>query len=89
VRTIDEITERVRGEYLEMPGLQLKPEQVQRLCGIEQTVCLLVLDTLVASKFLCVRTDGRYARLTDGHFGRARPAKAVLAAAIQGAERTG
>jgi hypothetical protein len=77
---IEQITERLRAEYLEMPGLHLKPEQVQRLCGIEQTICQAVLDALVAAKFLCVRTDGRYARLTEGYLPRPRPAKAELAA---------
>ena len=74
------ITERVRAEYLEMPGLQLKSEEVQRLCGIEHTMCQLALDTLVGSKFLCVRADGRYARLTEGYISHPRPAQTDLAA---------
>jgi hypothetical protein len=81
VRTIEDVTDRLRAEYLEMPGLQLKPDQVQRLCGIEQSICQLVLDTLVSLKFLCLRTDGRYARLTEGYTGRPRPVKADLALA--------
>jgi hypothetical protein len=80
LRTIEQITERLRGEYLEMPGLELKPEEVQRLCGIEHTICQLVLDTLVGSKFLCVRADGRYARLTKGYISRPRPSQADLVA---------
>jgi hypothetical protein len=77
---IERIAERLRAEYLEMPGLQLRPEQVQRFCGIEQTICQVVLDALVASKFLCLRTDGRYARLTEGYIPGPRPVKADLAA---------
>jgi hypothetical protein len=57
---------RIRAEYLEMPGLRLKSDQVQRLCGVERTICQLVLDLLVDVKFLCVKSDGAYARLTDG-----------------------
>jgi hypothetical protein len=57
---------RVRGEFLEMPGLSLKRDQVQRLCGIERTMCQLVLDTLVDARFLYAKSDGQYARLTDG-----------------------
>jgi hypothetical protein len=75
---IERIAERLRAEYLEMPGLQLRPEQVQRFCGIEQAICQVVLDALVASKFLCLRTDGRYARLTEGYISSPRPAKADL-----------
>ena len=67
--TIQDVLNRLRAEYMEMPGLRLKPEQVERLCGIEQTMCQLVLDRLVDEKFLCVNSDGHYARLTDGHHG--------------------
>jgi hypothetical protein len=58
--------ERIRAEYLEMPGLRLKREQVQRLCGIERSMCEMALDSLVKSNFLCVKSDGCYARLADG-----------------------
>jgi hypothetical protein len=70
--------ERIRGEYLEMPGLRLTLEQAQRLCGVERTLCKAVLDALVDAKFLCVRADGAYARLTDADTRRRRSAKATL-----------
>jgi hypothetical protein len=70
--------QRIRAEYLEMPGLRLTPEQVERLCGVEHTVCQLALDMLVEAKFLCVKSDGAYGRLTDGVYGPPRPAKAEL-----------
>jgi hypothetical protein len=35
-RRIEGILRRLRGEFLDMPGLRLTPEQVQRLCGIER-----------------------------------------------------
>jgi hypothetical protein len=78
MRTIHDVIQRIRAEYLEMPGLQLKTEQVQRLCGIERAMCQPALDALVNAKFLYVKPDGRYARLTEGHFSRPHPAKAVL-----------
>ena len=56
---------RLRAEYVEMPGLRLKRERAQRLCGLERTVCRCVLDTLVEKSFLCVKADGTYARVTD------------------------
>ena len=59
------ILERVRAEFLEMPGLRLKLEQVQRLCGVERAVCKHVLDSLVDGEFLCVKPDGVYARRSD------------------------
>jgi hypothetical protein len=64
--TNHDVLKRLRGEYLEMPGLRLTAAQVQRLCGIERMMCQLVLDALVDGKFLCANSDGTYARLTDG-----------------------
>jgi hypothetical protein len=66
MRTIEDVLNRIRGEFAEMPGLRLKSEQLQRLCGVERTICQLVLDSLVDMNFLCVKSDGSYARLTDG-----------------------
>ena len=72
------LLKRIRAEYLEMPGLRLKTEQVQRLCGIEPKACQSVLDALVESRFLCVTSGGQYARLADGEVLRPHPAKAGL-----------
>jgi hypothetical protein len=63
---INAMLDRIRAEYLEMPGLRLTLEQAQRLCGLERTLCQTVLDSLVEAKFLCLKANGTYARLTDG-----------------------
>ena len=63
---------RIRAEYLEMPGLRLKAEQIQRLCGIDRSVCQTVLDSLVDEKFLGISSDGHYARSIDGEIPRPR-----------------
>ena len=55
-----QILERIRAEYLEMPGLTLKAEQVARLCGVDRTLCAVALQALVDAKVLSVRTDGAY-----------------------------
>jgi hypothetical protein len=60
-RTID----RLRGEFLEMPGLRLTPSQAERLCGLNSTMCRDVLDALVASGFLSRGPDGSYALATE------------------------
>jgi hypothetical protein len=57
--------ERIRAEYLEMPGMRLTPEQVRRLSGIDSSVCRVVLDDLVRAKFLRRAPDGSYARWFD------------------------
>jgi hypothetical protein len=61
-QTSPEILERVRGQFLEMPGLQLTARQIERLCGVEADVCQAVLDTLVETKFLLLKRDRLYAR---------------------------
>ena len=62
--------ERLRGEFMEMPGLRLTPRQVQRLCGVDAALCQQVLDALVDLKFLRVNVDGTYSRVGDGHPSR-------------------
>jgi hypothetical protein len=66
IRSIEDMLNRLRPEYLEIPGSRLTSEQVQRLCGIERKVCQSVLDALVDAKFLSVKSDGSYARVTRG-----------------------
>ena len=68
----EQILERLRAEYLEMPGMRLNLEQVQRLCGIERSMCKVALDALVETNFLCVRSDGTYVRLGDASVPRQR-----------------
>jgi hypothetical protein len=60
------VSPRIRAEYLEMPGLRLTVAQAQRLCGVERALCQRVLDMLVDANFLCLKSDGAYARVTDG-----------------------
>src|SRR5437773_1784974 len=57
---------RIRGEYLEMPGLRLTRPQAQRLWGLDEQTCMKLLDRLVDLKFLVVGADGNYMRLTEG-----------------------
>ena len=78
----DALVERIRGEYSEMPGMVLRLDQVSRLCGIERSVCKLVLEALVESKFLYVRADGAYARLSAETTERRRPANAARESSV-------
>jgi hypothetical protein len=75
------VLERIRAEYLEMPGMKLTMEQMQRLCGIDQAMCQLVLESLVKANFLCLKSDKTYVRLTEGGSPLPLPAKAALKAA--------
>lgn len=60
------ILARIRGEYLEMPGLRLTQPQARRLWGLDLSTCERVLRLLVDANFLSMRPDGTYARATDG-----------------------
>jgi hypothetical protein len=57
---------RIRAEYLEMPGLRVTLEQAQRLFGLDWTLCKAAFDLLVTEDFLRVSPRGLYARATDG-----------------------
>ena len=63
---IEDVLNRLRSYFLGVPGLQLTSEQAQRLCGVERTLCRLVLDSLVEAKFLCRKSGGVYALMNAG-----------------------
>lgn len=54
---------RVRSEFIEMPGLRLRIDQAQRLWNLDRTLCESVLTSLVDAKFLGRFGDDLYARL--------------------------
>ena len=53
---------RVRAEFIEMPGMQLTLPQAARLCQLELTSCEAVLTALVDAKFLIRTRNHRFAR---------------------------
>lgn len=53
----DPLVRRVQGEYREIPGLLLTPQQAARLWALELPVCQSILDRLVAAGWLR-RTEG-------------------------------
>ena len=66
---IDDVLQRIQGEYVEMPGLRLTPAQAQRLWGLERDVCNALLSALVDAKFLAQTRDGAYVRMDGAHPG--------------------
>jgi hypothetical protein len=58
---------RVRGEYLEMPGLRLSLDQAARMWAVDRESCGSVLDSLVGASFLQRNQDGRYMRRSGGY----------------------
>ena len=66
--------ERIRAEYLEMPGMRLTAAQVHRLSGVDILICAVVLEDLVRAQFLHRGPDGSYARGGDRNSARSRMA---------------
>jgi hypothetical protein len=56
------LVDRVRGEFNEMPGMQLTEAQAARLWGVEPTACRSVVEVLVGTEFLRRTPSGRIAR---------------------------
>lgn len=63
----NELLWRIRGEYLEMPGLALTIEQAARLWSLDKGACESALGALVALGFLQLARDGRYLRRNGGY----------------------
>lgn len=61
--TIELLLYRVRGEFLEMPGLRLTIEQATRLWHMDAATCASVLMQLVSDRFLTRTRHGAYVRL--------------------------
>ena len=61
-RGIEEVVHRIRGEFLEMPGLRLTSEQACRLWRLDETACDAVLGALVDARFLARTRDGAFIR---------------------------
>jgi hypothetical protein len=53
---------RVRGEFMEMPGLRLTPAQASRLWAVDGLTSARVLDGLAATGFLSRTREGAYVR---------------------------
>lgn len=62
---IEDVLQRIQGEFVEMPGLRLTAAQAQRLWGLDRDICDSLLGALVDAKFLAQTRDGAFIRL-DG-----------------------
>ena len=58
------LEERIRGEFLEMPGLQLTSQQASRLWAVDRPTTEGVLDRLTSTGFLARTREGAYSRST-------------------------
>jgi hypothetical protein len=79
----DGLLRRIRGEFLEMPGLRLTETQAARLWGMDLTVCSELLRALIDTRFLFRTRDGVVMRVEPGtplKAGLPSPTKKITAA---------
>ena len=76
----DDMLRRVRGEFLEMPGMRLTEAQARRLWNLDAASCQALLSALVDSRFLVKTRDGAFTRAEHG-----RPAPATLRPRVRSA----
>ena len=60
--SLTNLLQRIRSEFLEMPGLRLTPAQAARLWALDRHTSERVLDGLTLAGFLLKNRDGAYLR---------------------------
>ena len=65
IMKVQALVERIRGEFREMPGLQLTLAQAQRLFGLDPIACRRVVDTLVEASFLRWTSSGTIVQIGE------------------------
>ena len=59
----EEVLRRVKGEFIEMPGLRLTEAQARRLWGLDSESCAALLSALIDANFLFRTRDGAFMRV--------------------------
>jgi predicted transcriptional regulator of viral defense system len=59
-RELEHLSQQVRGEYLEMPGMSLTVDQAMKMWGVSREICATLLDSLVDAGFLRRSQHGTY-----------------------------
>lgn len=59
-KDFEHLSQQVRGEYLEMPGMSLTVEQATKMWGINREICATLLESLVEVGFLRRGQHGMY-----------------------------
>ncbi|HEU5258813.1 MAG TPA: hypothetical protein VFU28_22650 [Vicinamibacterales bacterium] len=58
--TLLKLTQRIREEFEESPGLRVSVDEGARFWGLDEQTCALVLSELVADGFLACGRDHRF-----------------------------
>jgi hypothetical protein len=63
----NDLLNRAKQEYVEMPGLVLTVRQASRLWNLDAGVCHALLSTLLREEFLAQTREGAYLRRDSGN----------------------
>jgi hypothetical protein len=80
------LVQRIREEFEEAPGLRFTLGEAARFWGMDEETCACVLAKLLATGFLAVDFDGRYAQSRDGLSRRSTPSPAYRPIECRGRE---
>ena len=58
--SVGEAVQRLKGLYLEVPGLQLTADDASKLSGLERETCCIVLEALLDAHFLRRGRNGAF-----------------------------
>jgi hypothetical protein len=70
----DALLQRLKAEFLEMPGLKLTGPQACRLWALDAASCSALLDALMNENFLFKTRDGAFMRIEGAVPSKASPA---------------
>lgn len=59
---LEDCVQRIRAEYLDLPGLSLTARQTQRLLNLDSGACQRVLDMMIRDEFLRRTPQAQYVR---------------------------
>ena len=59
---LEDSVQRIRAEYLDLPGLSLTAAQAQRLWNLDSETCGLALDMMIRETFLRRTPHAKYVR---------------------------
>ena len=59
---LEDCVQRIRAEYLDLPGLSLTARQAQRLWNLDSETCQRVLDMMIRDNFLWRTPQAQYVR---------------------------
>jgi len=73
--SFQDLLNRIRGEYTEMPGLRLTLAQACRLWDVDTATCHAILATLITEGFLRCTVDATFIALPTSGSAHARQLK--------------